>query len=329
MTPHPFTVLRRADDIPLRLKGGVVAIGNFDGVHRGHQAVIGRTIELAAARNVPALALTFEPHPRAFFRPADAPFRITPEPVKLKVMGATGLDAVKLSTFDGELAGLDAEAFVQRIIAGRLGAAGVVVGFDFHFGRGRSGTPEVLLALGERHGFFVERIGAFNDEGGQLVSSSAIREALQAGDIAAANAMLGWRWFVEADVVHGDKRGRTLGFPTANMRMPADFALAHGVYAVRVKVDGQWRDGAANYGRRPQFDHGAPVLETHLMDFSGDLYGRPLEVEFHAFLRPELKFASVEALVDQMKLDCIEASAAIAGSLAVPRPPVQAMLDEM
>jgi riboflavin kinase/FMN adenylyltransferase len=301
--------------------GAVVAIGTFDGVHRGHQAVIARA--KAAAAGAPLVALTFEPHPRTFLKPAEPVFRLTPAPLRARLLRAAGATEVVTLAFDAELAALDAEAFVRRVLVEGLGAARVVAGYDFHFGRARSGTPGALRALGEAHGFAVDIVEALA-AGGRPVSSSAVRQALAAGDVAVANAALGWRWFVEGEVVHGDKRGRALGYPTANLVLPPQTALAEGVYAVRVKAKGTWWAGAANWGRRVQFGGDKPVLEPFLVGFSGDLYGETIRVEFVARLRGEERFATVPALVEQMGRDVDAARAAVTAALAGAQGPLQA-----
>jgi riboflavin kinase / FMN adenylyltransferase len=314
MTSHPpnrgdapaFAVCRDGEPTPPGLRGALAAIGNFDGVHRGHRALIGRTRALAAAVGRPAAVLTFEPHPRQVFAP-DAPmFRLTPEPVKLAVMAKLGLDGAFVRRFDPAFAATTAAAFVGDLLRRDLGVSGVVVGHDFHFGRAREGTPAVLAALCAEHGLTCEIIPAVA-QGGEPISSSAIRAALEAGDIARANALLGYRWFVAGAVRHGDKRGRTLGYPTANLSL-ADCGLRHGIYAVRTALpDGMMRDGVASFGRRPTFDNGAPLLEVHLFDFAGDLYGRDVQVEFVGWIRGEERFDSAEALVARMDEDAREA----------------------
>ena len=210
-------------------------------------------------------------------------------------------------------AGLGAEDFVGEILVRRLGIANATVGWDFQFGRARGGTPAFLDEAGRRLGFSVDVVEPFGCEGGELVSSSRIRAALEAGDLAEASGLLGYRWFVEGTVVGGDKRGRDLGFPTANMKLAPDCRLKHGVYAVTFRVGGVTHMGVANWGRRPQFDDGAPVLETFVFDFSGDLYGETVDVGFVSYLRPEAKFPSLQGLIDQMHLDCAEARAVLAG----------------
>lgn len=297
------------------LRGGVVAIGNFDGVHRGHQAVLEQALEEAGRRRAPALALTFEPHPRRVFRP-DAPlFVLTPPPMKAALLGELGFDAMVEQSFTREFAALSAESFVTDILAKRLGVSHAVTGFDFHFGKDRQGGPAFLMASGERHGFGVSLVDAFRDEGAEVVSSSRIRALLEEGEVAEAAGLLGYRFTVEAEVTRGQKLGRTLGFPTANMRLPAEVALKHGIYAVRFRrQDGTLYDGVASFGRRPTVDdNGAPLLETFLFDFSGDLYGETCRVSFFGYLRGEEKFDGLDPLVAQMKRDDAEARALLSG----------------
>lgn len=318
----------RIDTLPDALKGGFVAIGNFDGVHRGHQSVLERAISAAKAANAPAVALTFEPHPRSMFRPDEPLFRLTPPDMKARLMRSFGMDATICLNFDAALSSLTADEFLDRVLVAGLKARGLVAGYDFHFGKGRSGSPAMLQAAGPARGFAVDIVQAMRDEGGQDLSSSAIRVFLEAGDIAAANAALGWRWRVVAEVVHGDKRGRVLGFPTANMVLPPEVKLKQGVYAVRARIDGIWFSGAANYGRRIQFGNGPVLLETHVLDYTGDLYGKRIEIEFCGFLRPEAKFDSINALVEQMGLDCDTAREIISATLRGPRGLLQAALED-
>jgi riboflavin kinase/FMN adenylyltransferase len=304
-------VLRDGHPVPPDLRGAVVAIGNFDGLHRGHQALIATAIELAHGQRRPAAILTFDPHPRAFFAPEGAHFRLTPEPVKLKILAEMGLDAAFIRRFDATLAATSAHHFVFQLIGRELGASGLVIGGDFHFGRKREGTPAVLVELARQIGITVTTVGAVEVDG-MVVSSSRIREAFEAGDVALGNTLLGYRWFVQGEVRHGDKRGRTLGFPTANLQLDPGCHLAHGIYAVRVSVGGQVKEGVASFGRRPTFDNGAPLLETYLFDFSGDLYGTVIDVEFVGRIRSELRFDGADALVAQMHRDEQDARAILA-----------------
>ena len=332
MTDHrkpsaPFPVLRGDARPDPALAGAVVAIGNFDGVHRGHRAVIAAARARAAALGRPAAALTFEPHPRSFFRPDEPLFRLTDELAKLRLLAATGLDGAIVLRFDAALAGLSAERFVSDILVGQLSVAGVAIGFDFHFGLKRAGSPDYLAAQGASRGFAVDVVPRFEDDG-RPVRSGPIRAALAGGHVTEANELLGYPWFVSAEVVHGDKRGRSLGYPTANLRLDPACGLAHGIYAVRVGSDrgfGARRyDGVASFGRRPMFDQGSVLLEVFLFDFSGDLYGEMIDVAFIDWIRPELKFASVEDLVRRMDEDSRLARAALkrAGDAFPPLGPV-------
>jgi riboflavin kinase / FMN adenylyltransferase len=310
--PRRFIAVHEALDAPPagKLCGAVIALGNFEGVHRGHRVVIAAAVERARSLGRPAAALTFEPHPRAFFKPHEPLFRLTDETAKLRLFAATELDGAIVMKFDGALAGLAPEAFVKELLVGRLEVSGVVVGFDFHFGKARAGTAAYLKEEGERRGFHVDVVPAQLD-GGVRISSGAIRAALAAGNADEAMELLGYPWFVTAKVVHGDHRGRGLGFPTANLRLDPDCGLRHGIYAVRVGVDGKLFDGVANFGRRPMFDTGVVLLEVFLFDFTGDLYGRTLDVAVIAWIRPEFKFDSVDALVHRMDEDCRMAKMAL------------------
>ncbi|WP_210496960.1 bifunctional riboflavin kinase/FAD synthetase [Microvirga antarctica] len=300
-SPPRFAVCRDGDVVPARLQGAVAAIGNFDGVHRGHQELI----RLTLGTGRPAAVVTFEPHPRSYFQPDVPMFRLTPEPIKLAILERMGLAGVFVRTFNADFAALTAEQFVD-LLAQDLGLSGVLIGYDFHFGRGRAGTPAIMAALCRERGLACHVAPAVT-EGSEPVSSSAIRQALEAGRVASANAMLGYRWFVRAEVRHGEKRGRELGYPTANLKLPDDCGLRHGIYAVRTSVAGRHVDGVASFGRRPTFDNGAPLLEVHLFDYAGDLYGRELDVEFVGWIRGEEKFDGIEALIQRMDRDSEEA----------------------
>ena len=306
-----FAVYAGQGLLPASLVGSVAAIGNFDGLHRGHQAVLQEAITLARRLKRPATLLTFDPHPRLFFRPDADLFRLTPGDLKLAVAAKLGLDGALVLPFDAELAATSAADFVKGRLAQQLHLSGVVVGHDFHFGRGREGSPSSIVALGNAAGLIVEIVHPFTD-GGEPVSSSAIRDRLRAGDVAGAARLLGYRWIVRSVVRHGEKRGRELGYPTANLRLEPDCALRHGIYAVRMAVDGVVHGGVASYGRRPTFDNGAPLLEVHLFDFAGDLYGKAADVEFVAWIRGEEKFSGIEPLIAQMDRDSAVARAALA-----------------
>jgi riboflavin kinase/FMN adenylyltransferase len=294
-----------------RLAGCVVAIGNFDGVHRGHRTVIAAALARARALGRPAAALTFDPHPRTFFRPDLPLFRLSSEDNKLRLLAATGLDGAVILRFDAALAATSAQDFIDRILVGRLAIAGAAIGFDFHFGKDRQGSPAYLAGQGERRGFAVDIVPPLEEEG-RPVSSGAVRDALVAGAVAEAAELLGAPWFVSGLVIHGEKRGRDLGFPTANVRLDPSCGLKHGIYAVRVAIDGRLHDGVAGFGRRPMFDNGAPLLEVFLFDFSGDLYGKVVDVAFIGWIRGEEKFASIELLRLQMNDDVVQAKAVLA-----------------
>lgn len=311
----PFLRVLGEEAVPDRLRGGVVAIGNFDGIHRGHLSVLDRALDEARRLGVPALVLTFEPHPRKVFQPDVPLFVLTPPHVKARLIEALGFDGVVEIPFTREFASLSAEEFVTGVLKSRLGICHAVTGFDFHFGKNRQGGPAFLMAAGERHGFGVTLVDAFRDEGAEIVSSSRIRGLLAHGEAAEAAGLLGYRYTVEAEVVGGAKLGRTLGFPTANMRLSPEVALKEGIYAVRFRrADGTLHDGVASFGRRPTVgDNLAPLLETFVFDFSGDLYGEVASVSFFGYLRGEVKFEGLDALVVQMKRDEAEARALLSG----------------
>jgi riboflavin kinase / FMN adenylyltransferase len=297
-----FTVIRDTSPAASIPKGMVVAMGNFDGVHLGHRAVIEAALRMGLAHGRPAFAVTFEPHPRKFFSPNTPQFRLTDEAAKLRLLAGTGLAGAVVMTFDKRRAETSAQDFIYHDLIDRLGISGIAVGYDFHFGKGRVGSPALLVGQAPRLGIEVD-VQAHVDIDERPVSSSAIRMALAEGQIEEATAMLGGPWFVTGEVIHGDKRGRDLGYPTANIRLDRNCGLKHGIYAVRVGHGGRRLDGVASFGRRPTFDNGAPLLEIFLFDFEGDLYGNRLDVAFITFLREEMKFASIEALVRQMDDD--------------------------
>lgn len=295
------------------LKGAVVALGNFDGVHLGHRQVIATAQARAATLGAPAAVLTFEPHPRIFFKPDEPLFRLTDETNKLRLLAATGLTGAVVMTFDAALASLSAQDFVDRILLDRLAIAGAVVGSNFHFGRQRTGSPDFLIAEGKRRGFAVDIVPVFT-HGGRPVSSGPIREALAGGNVGQAADLLGYPWFVAGRVIEGDKRGRELGFPTANLRLDPDCRLRYGIYAVRVGIGDQRYGGVASFGRRPMFATPTPLLEVFLFDFSGDLYGRSIDVAFISWIREEMQFAGIAALIAQMDKDSAQARAMLAAA---------------
>jgi riboflavin kinase/FMN adenylyltransferase len=312
-----FTVIRDttpADAIP---RGAVVAMGNFDGVHLGHRAVIAAALQMGRSHGKPAFAVTFEPHPRSFFSPNSPQFRLSDETNKLRLLAGTGLAGAVVMTFDKARAGTTAQDFIHHDLVARLGISGIAVGYDFHFGKGRVGSPSLLVSEAPRLGIEVD-VQAHVDIAERPVSSSAIRMALAEGQIDDATAMLGGPWFVTGEVIHGEKRGRDLGYPTANIRLDKNCSLKHGIYAVRVArgqgKDQERFDAVASFGRRPTFDNGAPLLEVFLFGFQGDLYGAALDVAFIGFIRDELRFDSVDALIRQMNDDSARARAQLAAA---------------
>lgn len=309
-SPSDFVLTVDPSHPPPRLRRAVYAIGNFDGVHLGHCAVIERTKALAKSRGVASAVLTFEPHPADYFAGRPVVFRLTPFAVKARAIETLGVDGAVFLSFDAALAGLPAEAFVEQILVGSLDIGAVVVGWDFHFGKGRSGSPAYLRTAGARFGFevdIVEKIETRAGEAAEAVSSSAVRRALEEGDVEAAARRLGRPYAVSGSVISGQKLGRTLGVPTANIALEPTNRLAHGIYAVRARVDGRWYDGVASFGVRPTIDNGAPLLETYLFDFDADIYGRELTVEFIARIREERKFNSLDALKAEMARDMARA----------------------
>ncbi|MBX9814239.1 MAG: bifunctional riboflavin kinase/FMN adenylyltransferase [Proteobacteria bacterium SG_bin5] len=298
---------------PEGLRGGIVALGNFDGFHLGHQAVVGRAIARARAEGRPALVATFDPHPVRHFKPDAPPFRLTTLDQRARLFAEAGAQAMVVFRFDQALAALSAEEFVARRLVELLGAAGVVTGEDFTFGRARGGNVAVLAELGARHGFSVDTVAPVSAEG-EPVSSSRIRALLQAGDPRGAARLLTRPFAIEGVVRHGDKLGRTIGYPTANIALGPYLRPAYGIYAVRARLaDGRVLPGAANLGIRPSFDPPKELLETFLFDFSGDLYGETIEVALIEYLRPEAKFDDLAALTAQMDADCAEARRRLGG----------------
>lgn len=304
-------LFRTYQGLPAKLRGSAVAVGNFDGVHLGHQAVIGEAGRIAHASALPWAVLTFEPHPRSLFAPEGGSFRLTPFPVKTRLIEALGPDLVVVIPFDADFARISARSFVEDVLVNGLGASHVICGHDFAFGQGRKGTPELLLWLGDEFGFGFTCVQEVRDGAGEGYSSTRIRDYLRRGEPAVAARLLGRAFEVEGDVVEGDKRGRTIGFPTANIRLGDYIHPAHGVYSVRVGIVDKgaptWFDGIANLGRRPTFAGGEVLLETHIFDFAGDLYGRRIRVALAEYIRPEKKFDAVEALRAQIADDVARA----------------------
>jgi riboflavin kinase / FMN adenylyltransferase len=292
-------------------RGAVVALGNFDGVHLGHQQVIGEAGTLAHAAGAPHAVLTFEPHPRSVFRPQDPPFRLTPFRVKSRRIEALGVDLLFTLHFDRAFAQRSAEDFIAGVLVRGLGARKVVVGYDFTFGHARRGTPALLLQQGAVLGFGVDIVGPVAGAGGAAYSSTHIREHLVGGRPREAAALLGRFWEIDGRVEPGDRRGRTIGFPTANILLHDYLRPAAGVYAVRAGIaeGGRtvWRDAVANFGNRPTFGGTDLRLEVHVFDFAGDLYGRHLRVALIEHLRPEQKFPGIDALKAQIAADATRA----------------------
>ncbi len=310
----PFVVVIDPASPPEGLDGAVVAIGNFDGIHRGHVAVIRRAEALAEKLGRPCAVLTFEPHPSDYFRGPSSIFRLTPRAAKARALERLGIDGMIVVTFDAALAALEPQDFVAEILVRRLRVRAVVVGYDFHFGSGRRGTPDFLRREGERLGFaveIVERVPAGAESDDEAASSTATRAALEAGDVERAAEWLGHPFVIMGEVVAGNKLGRTLGFPTANLVPDPSCRLRHGIYAVRVAVEGRTYDAVASFGRRPTIDNGPALLEVYVFDFSGDLYGKVIEVSFVAWIRAEEKFPSLEALKAQIAEDCARAKASL------------------
>ncbi|MFN4241298.1 MAG: bifunctional riboflavin kinase/FAD synthetase [Erythrobacter cryptus] len=300
--------LDHRDPVPEALRGAVIALGNFDGFHRGHQAVAGAAIAWAKAEGRPSIIATFDPHPVRFFKPDVPPFRLTTLEQRHELYLAAGATAMLVFHFDAALAGTSAEDFIAHILIQRLGAHGVVTGADFTFGKGAKGNVALLRGLGGELGLQSRVIAAVAD-GGEVVSSSRVRQALRDGDPQLAARLLTRPFAIRGIVEHGDKRGRTIGYPTANLSLEHYLRPRYGIYAVtgRILATGEVLKGAANIGIRPQFEPPRELLEPHFFDFSGDLYGQEIEVAFHHYLRGEAKFESLAALIAQMDKDCAEA----------------------
>jgi riboflavin kinase/FMN adenylyltransferase len=298
--------------VPPELRGGIVALGNFDGFHLGHQAVVGRAVERARAEGRPALVATFDPHPVRHFKPDVPPFRLTTLDQRERLFAEAGADAMIIFRFDAALAGLTALEFVADRLLDKIGAGGVVTGDDFTFGKARSGNVDVLADLGAKNGFSVDTVAPVALDG-EAVSSSRIRDLLVAGDPRGAARLLTRPYAIEGVVQHGDKVGRTIGYPTANIDMGNYLRPAYGIYAVRGRLaDGTMLEGAANLGVRPSFDPPRELLEPYFFDFDGDLYNQSIEVALVDFLRPEARFDDLDALKAQMALDCDKAKALLA-----------------
>lgn len=313
-------IIRHYKDVPDAARGAVVAIGNFDGVHRGHQAVIGQARDLAQAMGAPLAVLVFEPHPRQFFAP-DAPFfRLSSFRAKVALLAEQGVDIVYALPFDGHMASLTAPEFVSDVLVGGLGAVHIAVGYDFCFGKGRAGDITALQYMGEMEGFGVSVVTAQGEGDGEVFSSTRVREALSEGRVEDAARLLGRPWFIEGRVLDGDKRGRTIGFPTANVQLDGVVTPKFGVYAVEVEIeDGPYKgayQGVANLGKRPTFNKEDVLLEVNLFDFEGDIYGAHLRISLMGFIRPEQKFDGLDALKAQIAADAETARGLLGPSAA-------------
>lgn len=307
--------LDHREDMPQALRGAVIALGNFDGFHLGHQSVAEEAIRWARAEGRPSIVATFDPHPARHFHPDLPPFRLTTLEQRQELYLAAGATAMLVFRFDDALASTSAEDFIARILVERFGAHGVVTGEDFTFGKGAAGNADLLERHGARLGLHTRRVAAVV-EGGLPVSSSRIRDALRAGDPETATRLMTRPFAIRGVVEHGDKRGRVIGYPTANLVIDKYLRPRYGIYAVtgRILATGQVLQGAANIGIRPQFEPPKELLEPYFFDFSGDLYGQEIEVSFHHFLRPEAKFGSLDALIEQMEKDCAEARRLLSSS---------------
>lgn len=304
-------IIKKINDLAKASRGAVVALGNFDGIHRGHQAVIAEACRLAQERGVPSGVMTFEPHPRRFFRPVDRLFELTPAPAKSRQLASFGVDMLYLLQFDAGLAGMPAEEFVTEILVNGAGASHVVAGYDFVFGQGRQGNLALLQEMGAANGFGVTIVPAIQGDGDIPYSSTAIRAHLREGRPRDATPLLGRCWEIEGEVLTGNQRGRQIGFPTANVD-PGDYVMpALGVYAVWAGIvdgdDTAWHRAIVNVGRRPTFEGEGITVEVHIFDFDQDIYGRMVRVAFVDFIRPEIKFDGIDAIRAQIEKDCVEA----------------------
>ena len=303
--------LDNGSPVPAHLRGGIVALGNFDGFHVGHQAVVGRAIARACAEGRPAIVATFDPHPRRFFQPQSGHFRLTTLDQRARLFAASGADAMLVFAFDLAMAGLSARQFAERQLVEIIGAGGVVTGGDFTFGKGREGNVETLAALGAELAYSAEVVAPVTLDG-EIVSSSRIRDYLRDANPRAAARLLTRPFAIQGPVQHGAKLGRQLGYPTANMDLANYLRPAYGIYAVRAQLgDGRILDGVANLGIRPSIEPPVELLESYFFDFSGDLYDQVIEVSLIDYLRPEAKFDSLDALKVQMDLDAVQARAAL------------------
>lgn len=308
----PIQIVHGWRDVAPDHRGGAAAVGAFDGVHRGHQAVIGAARDAARTLGAPLAIVTFEPHPRRWFQPDAAPFRLMTVGQMARALEDQGVVRLHVLPFDAEMAAMSDADFARDVLAAGLGLTHAAVGFDFTYGKGRTGSPQALAQAGRTLGFGVSVTERVDDEGGLKLSSSAVREALAAGDMARASRILGRPFAIEGEVIHGDKRGRTIGVPTANVAMGDYMRPAYGVYATRTRLaNGRLIDGVANLGVRPMFEIAQPLLEVWLLDFEGDLYGETLETQLIERLRGEMTFDGLEALKTQIDADAAAARVAL------------------
>ncbi|WP_316861512.1 bifunctional riboflavin kinase/FAD synthetase [uncultured Cohaesibacter sp.] len=310
MTSSFVDIKHPEQPLPDQLKGGVVAIGNFDGMHRGHQAVLEDALQEARQKGLKAIALTFEPHPRTLFRPDRPIFRLTPHEEKARIAHALGLDGMISMAFDQTFSSQSPDKFFHDMLIEGLDAKQVIAGYDFHFGKNRTGNPDYLRQKGAAQGIDVTIVDMKTDRSGDAVSSTRVRQALEDGVVETANRLLGYRFFFSGVVIHGAKNGRKLGYPTANMALPDNCRLCEGVYAVKfIRANGSVHHGVASFGRRPMFDNGPRVFEVHVFDFDDNLYGEEVRVVLHDYLRPEMKFNGLDGLIKQMDTDSVQARA--------------------
>lgn len=315
-------ILKTYKSVPESLKSAHLAIGNFDGIHKGHRVVIDAALKAARTKGQPAGVMMFEPHPQRFFKPDQPFYRLNSLQTQATLLAEAGLEFLLLLPFDAELAAKDPQQFVDEILVQALAVSHVIIGYDFHFGKDRAGTADRLRQLATARGVKVTIIGRQDCAENTAYSSTRIRELITQGDVKAAAQLLGRPWLVTGTVVEGDHRGRLIGFPTANIPLGDHVIPAHGVYAVRAQIDGAWHQGVANVGRRPTFDKPDILLEVYLFDISPELYGRPLAVQFIGFLRPERKFDHLDALKAQIAQDCKTARAILAAAPTSAAPPL-------
>jgi riboflavin kinase/FMN adenylyltransferase len=304
-------IYRHYNDLPEDYRNGSIAVGNFDGVHKGHCEVINRAGDFAHERGIPWGVLTFEPHPRSLFNKDEPPFRLTPFHIKARQIESMGVDFLVVVDFNKNFAEIEAADFVEQVLVLSFEASYVVSGFDFVFGFKRTGNIDVLRALGQKFGFGTSGIKQVLDEEGEVISSTRIRKFLANGDLRAAARLLGRHYEIEGRITQGDQRGRTIGFPTANIDLDTNTRPLIGVYAIRAGIDlgsdTVWHDGVANLGYRPTFNGETCILETHLFNFNNNVYGEYLRVALVEFIRPEQKFNGIEDLTAQIKKDCAQA----------------------